>query len=615
MTSRLEISIGPVQSFVTQARRTRDLWSGSFLLSYLSAVAMSEALDAGATPQMPARDVLNNDSLFAAVTGRNSSPVRLGSLPNHFTVSVAGDDSGGIAVTAVDAARAKWEDLCSAVFERYLQPALDRGRDTEEIWQRQTVGFWDITWVVVAEGEDSALARRKMWRTHCLPEEAGGKCTVMHDFQELSGHLDASRRDQFWAKLREVIRTPDIREGERLCAPAFVKRMFPRVVATDETLGFRVDAESWPSTLHLAAVPWLQDAGDVDTTQAYVDKVNELLPDMARRHQRVPGVRSSPLLSIEPELIHDLRHLRPKCVAALDTEDRVALIQAYKAMVEARTDRSAPAPFFAVLAADGDRMGETVRDLGHEVVGAALGTFTSEVSGIVERHEGVTVYMGGDDLLALLPATKALPCAAAIESVYRQSFGRSGNRAPTLSASVTIAHMHSPLVSTLAESRRLLEGVAKEDNGRDSLAVGVLKQGGLHVQWVSTWRRPGGVGAVEALEDLVSSLSGVQGSRVPRRLPYKIRGLLSLLCDWSSWTPGTWSRVDVKGLDPVRLLEAEIVRSMDADNRITRSLARDIWGLLARSSNRQSPDNGQEIGADALVLADFLASGLREDSE
>ncbi|MDQ3773077.1 MAG: hypothetical protein M3461_01130 [Pseudomonadota bacterium] len=31
----LHFTLGPVQGFVAQARRTRDLWGGSFLLSWL----------------------------------------------------------------------------------------------------------------------------------------------------------------------------------------------------------------------------------------------------------------------------------------------------------------------------------------------------------------------------------------------------------------------------------------------------------------------------------------------------------------------------------------------------------------------------------------------------
>ena len=37
---RLYFTIGPVQTFVAQSRRTRDLWASSYLLSHLADVAM-----------------------------------------------------------------------------------------------------------------------------------------------------------------------------------------------------------------------------------------------------------------------------------------------------------------------------------------------------------------------------------------------------------------------------------------------------------------------------------------------------------------------------------------------------------------------------------------------
>ena len=37
----LNFSIGPVQGFIARARKTRDFWAGSFLLSYLAGQAMA----------------------------------------------------------------------------------------------------------------------------------------------------------------------------------------------------------------------------------------------------------------------------------------------------------------------------------------------------------------------------------------------------------------------------------------------------------------------------------------------------------------------------------------------------------------------------------------------
>lgn len=46
-------TIGPVQGFVAQARRTRDLWAGSFLLSWLAGQAMAAVFNQGGTITFP----------------------------------------------------------------------------------------------------------------------------------------------------------------------------------------------------------------------------------------------------------------------------------------------------------------------------------------------------------------------------------------------------------------------------------------------------------------------------------------------------------------------------------------------------------------------------------
>ncbi len=39
----LKVQIGPVQEFIAQARSTRDLWSGSFLISWMMAQMVQAA--------------------------------------------------------------------------------------------------------------------------------------------------------------------------------------------------------------------------------------------------------------------------------------------------------------------------------------------------------------------------------------------------------------------------------------------------------------------------------------------------------------------------------------------------------------------------------------------
>ncbi|MDW8126143.1 MAG: type III-B CRISPR-associated protein Cas10/Cmr2, partial [Geminicoccaceae bacterium] len=52
----LQIALGPVQDFVAQARRTRDLWFGSHLLCELARAGAKALAEAGALSILPALD-------------------------------------------------------------------------------------------------------------------------------------------------------------------------------------------------------------------------------------------------------------------------------------------------------------------------------------------------------------------------------------------------------------------------------------------------------------------------------------------------------------------------------------------------------------------------------
>src|SRR5579885_582405 len=104
---------------------------------------------------------------------------------------------------------------------------------------------------------------------------------------------------------------------------------------------------------------------------------------------------------------------------------------------------------------DGDRVGALLRDQESDVT-KGLASFSSQVDAAVRQHGGNTIYAGGDDVLALRQA-------------YRGAFAEIP--AATVSAALVFAHFHVPLRHVLREARRQLDEVAKEGNGRDSLAV------------------------------------------------------------------------------------------------------------------------------------------------
>jgi CRISPR-associated protein Cmr2 len=271
-----------------------------------------------------------------------------------------------------------------------------------------------------------------------------------------------------------------------------------------------------------------------------------------------------------------------------------------------------------------------VQRLGGGPVSRALAAFTAAVPRILRDHEGVTVYAGGDDVLALLPLERALDCAHAIEQAYRCAFG---DAPATLSAAVVFARGRTPLGHVLAEAHRLLDDVAKEENGRASLVAGVYRGEVTAVQWVTTWERrsPGGSPrlAAECVQGLAHEMVP-ERARLSSSLVHDLRRMQGLLCGEASTAPGAFGTLP-EGIDMAALVKAEIEHRLAHRDRDDGSKAREVARLASivdallgrsrRDENQLEDDGahhigrhaGRHIGIDGLVLASFLANGGRED--
>ena len=638
MTTRLDVSIGPVQGFVSQSRRTRDLWGSSYLLAFLSAHAMHGAHVAGGRIVQP---VVAEDPLYRWVSGNpTDEPPRIGSVPNHFVIELDGEvgDARPVAEASVAALDEAWMRVCNSVWARFVEHVCAAGNGTEAIWQRQVRGFWDVTWTAGPSGRVNLLARRKHWRSHRPSAEPGDKCTVMHDLQELSGHVrpgSGRQQERFWQRLGSRLGTLDLRDNERLCAIALMKRLFPKREVAEAALGWPVDGAHWPSTVYVGADPWMR-------------RVVETIPDQAREYAAAvlsgaggdvfPMARpafgglddsaAGDFPKLDANYLHrefvTSQRLCPLIGGAAE-DLRLELDERLRNLYAARDPQGRqlgpPPAFYALLLADGDRLGKLVSESGSDVVSGALASFTRRVPETVAQHRGVTVYAGGDDLLAMLPVRDALSCAAEVSKTYRAVFAETDVRSQaTLSAAVVFAHVRHPLRSVLDEAHRLLDDVAKDGNGRDSLAAAVLKPGGLHCLWATTWTRPvaGGESAVTLIDDLGRQLgTNAAEAGLSSALVYRMREAITTLCGWDRWRPGEWGDVPA-GVELRPFLHAEICHSLevrmgeDAAEGLADALTDRVCSMLGRS--HATEDGAAKAGFDALLLARFLADPATQEA-
>jgi CRISPR-associated protein Cmr2 len=497
------------------------------------------------------------------------------------------------------------------------------------------------------------MESRKNWRTRLswsskLPEPEGGDhCTIMGEWQELSGFIrseDRIKQNQFWEQMREVpgVGRLDFREDERLCSIALIKRMFPK--AAKDAIGWDVEADRWPSTMYVSALPWLREieGKKIELARSYANLALETADEKAIRREgvweQVGGPINLDLLdfleldgnfyfksALENQRRTPLKGTPPGWSdeeSEMVKEKRRGLLK-HLAKLNKKVGRP-PSPFYGMLLMDGDSMGALLSDKRNEVglaVSLALAEFSSQVDTKVKEHHGVTVYAGGDDVLAMLPVTSSIECAVELAICFENAFKKAFNIPElsgsslrgTISAGLVLANGQYPLRSVLQEAHHILDDVAKNRNGRESIAVSVLKGGGKYCEWVATWPSLEYNSGGTILDSLAEDLGG-EGKHFSTSFFFRFREILTMLATHPFWKPGCFIRLsdEFQRDDILRLLIAEYLKSNGG--KISADDARPILDKLLAASYHHYRNKDQEyvtnercLSADGAMLVKFLA--------
>lgn len=584
MTCHLHFAFGPVQGFVAQARRTRDLYSGSFLLSWLAYKAMNAVKSAADEITLPD---------FAAVKKLvEEKKVKHGVAPNRF-VAVFNDKQQAeqAAKAAANALQKEWRKIAEAVWEKFVAKPKPSGNDTAAIWNRQIDNFWEISWAIGDADETNLLDRRKNLRTPPLTIEGGDHCTLMGQYQELSGFVRSKERVkqyEFWEKIRGWLSNKfNLEDDERLCAIALVKRFFPEIAK--EVVGYELDADRWPSTVDLAAKPFFHKIKGND-------KCRETLRDFPKfKGDHFGQYLNRAALANQKATPFDDEGERGKYLHALET-------------LEALNGRAGS--FYALLLMDGDSMGKLIRDKGAKTVTVALTAFSAEAPKIVHKYGGVCVYAGGDDLFALLPLDRVLGCSVKVSMEYKKSFRQNQIPEATISAAVILPHYRVPLRQVISQAHHFLDDVAKDQTGRDAIAIAVLKPGGETCSWAGKFERFQPTDTAEnCFKPLIDKFREEGGGidTLNSKFLYNLRRRFTVL----EKDPGDFTPDDLVSLFTAELIHGRLDKKTEKA-RQEREMAKTLIGKLVDVCLDK---NTQKLDFDGARLVRFLALDGKEGND
>ncbi len=481
----LLITLGPVQDFIAAARRTRDLWYGSHILSELSRAAARALVQGGATLVFPALagDHPELEACSAPLRSDRQPPLN---VANKLLAEVPdGVDPRHLAKTVRGAVLGFWRSDIAAPVRLTCSRLLADG--SEAAWTEQIDGFVEFlaTWAPL---DTYASARSAV-------EQAIAARKHLRDFQpwrHLRGAVPKSSLDG----ARETILR---RAPERDAALARKYRIAPAEELDAVGLVKRGGGapEQFVPIANVALAPWVELArrtvpGPLEALKA------------ACRDARIARVDRPDLPCARP-FPFQANILLPNRWKSVFTEqgldgDPIAWGRLHVGPL-LRVLRD-PYPYVACLVADGDRMGRAIQALGsaeaHRAFSRDLSDFASEARRIVEqRHRGSLVYAGGDDVLAFLPLPEALPCAEALRHhfahVMDSGCGRlSLDQRPTLSVGIGVGHLMESMADLLALGREAEQcakgrGLGPVGRERNALAVVVDKRSGGKRSWRAQW--------------------------------------------------------------------------------------------------------------------------------
>jgi len=545
-------SLGPVQSFIAQARTVRDLWTGSYLVSWLTAHAAKAAIEAGAEIVWPS---IENNPLFQFLCSKGApadkSELLYAGIPNNFIAEADDKDRATICSTCRQAVCDEWKKIANAVHEHLKKldalsekirkkygVVADSWRPWDYQWKEQLEDLWSIYTPILPAKSDEEYRKAAEWHGIKVPpkggdlfpvrmELAGRLLSVLKNARHYSPHASPNDKrpkciqtgehaqmcplpldsasvtpmqvsDQFWSAAPEIVHGhwERMQKKDRFGAPALVKRFAWSRYLHKELCMEPKDKRVWDAAT-IAAMEWLSRKEIKSPEDQQERPLHESIEELLVKENS--GVLWSGQWLHWSKKDRDKGEPDDTCPSAAWKEIVAARNRAVRAKVAAR-----PPIYYAVFACDGDKMGEHQRDCPRDrlnEISSRVLHFANQVPRTVEKEcLGTLVYAGGEDVLALLPCSKALDLAQRLNAAYRKAFEDlpplENKGKFTLSAGIAIVHYKHDLQEAI-RAAQAAETIAK-NSGRDRLAISILSGQGESYSGVMRWDGPPESGSEKA---------------------------------------------------------------------------------------------------------------------
>jgi len=429
-------SISPVQSFISNSRKTQDLYNGSRVLSDLI--------------KMLLEFLINKDGIKVIFPKHDSKY-----MPNRLLIRVKADNDNYIYKLGKDL-----EDKFKAYILKF---SFDIMQESNELIRSQINEYFQSHWTAIKIEKSYIEAYKELERKHAGIKnlrifrqlgngsgEQGRKCSLCGENNAIL-YKDNSIKPAFINENAISRKSNLIKANEAICTVCALKRFG--------------NSPNFPSTSEIAMK-------------------GILLPKEIEELKK---------LNIDPEMLYNETDVS-KYVESENEQDTLRKAEQLKKSILERCEeegKSLP-KYYALIIYDGDYMGNLLSGSSlkdekqleefHSELAASLSINSEESSAIVDQVGG-TVYAGGDDFLGFCILEKLLPTLKNLRQSFEEKVSKKlqhflkPSSEITMSAGVVIAHYKTPLHIVLDWARKM-ENESKNRGGKNSITLAVLKHSG-----------------------------------------------------------------------------------------------------------------------------------------
>lgn len=482
----LLFTLGPIQSYIQTARKTQDLYMGSFMLSYLIFHSINLLLK-----YIPLEDVI-----FPAVNKDVLKISSITSFPNRFLALVPKEKSEEIARHIEIQIHIESKNIAEYILAKH--------KIKQDLFKKQLPWtFWEVYWIITTPRKDESykdfyerceksLGAVKNLRWFSQIEEYGKKCSLCGQ--------------------REVV---SIDDGDGLCSVCMVKRK-----ASSYFESRFKNLWSFPSTAEIATSSFKQRVFSNETAiklyEAYSDELKVILGRHLNYVSPVSKLSNiSPKENFEGQWLYeeslDVDNIKRQTGLEVSVEELQKVAKCRDELI--KHQKKEPSKYYAIITMDGDDIGKwlsgamakdsrKVTASMHHAISKALLHFNKRVRKIVEvEHLGRLIYAGGDDVFALMSLEGILDAALKLRKVFPhfESIIDSSYKS-TASMGISIAYYKDPLNIAVSKARAM-EQEAKNFSGKNAVAITYLTRSGEARVTVNSWTS---IGNTIELVDLLS---------------------------------------------------------------------------------------------------------------